>query len=85
MSVIPPREGGPRKKWAGLGLVGLSGVWFCLVFLVQLSGFTLEIRVVLSTSFFLLMEGTFYLGLFLLGKRLAKRYLGSLKAKIGIR
>lgn len=71
------------KKWIGLGLIGLSGVWFAFIFIVQFMGFSLSIRAILSTVFFFLMEGTFYLGLFLVGKQLMSRYWRSIKLRLG--
>jgi hypothetical protein len=72
----------PWKKWTGLGLVGLSGIWFSFIFLVQFAGLTLEARALLSTTFFLLMEGTFYLGIFFLGKRLMSTYWRSIRLRL---
>jgi len=73
---------GSWKKWIGLGLIGLSGIWFAFIFIVQFMGFTLALRAILSTVFFFLMEGTFYLGLFLAGKQLMSRYWKSIKLKL---
>ena len=70
------------KRWIGLGLVGLSGLWFALIFLVQFMGMAIEVRAALSTAFFLLMEGTFYLGAFLVGKQLLSRYLRSIRTRL---
>ena len=70
------------KRWIGLGLVGLSGVWFALIFLVQFMGMAIEARAAFSTAFFLLMEGTFYLGAFLVGKQLLSRYMRSIRARL---
>jgi len=70
------------KKWIGLGLIGLSGIWFAFIFIVQFMGFTLAVRAILSTVFFFLMEGTFYLGLFFVGKQLMSRYWKSIKLKL---
>ncbi|MGA2874218.1 MAG: hypothetical protein ABSE82_01655 [Nitrososphaerales archaeon] len=69
------------KKWIGLGLIGLSGIWFAFIFIVEFLGFSLAIRAVLSTVFFFLMEGTFYLGLFLVGKQLLSRYWRSFRIR----
>ena len=78
-----PRDGQSAwKRWTGIGLVGLSGVWFALIFLVQFMGLALEARAALSTAFFLLMEGTFYLGAFLVGKQLLSRYFRSVRAHL---
>lgn len=75
-------SGGSWKKWIGLALIGLSGIWFAMIFIVQFLGFTIAIRAILSTVFFFLMEGTFYLGLFLVGKQLMSRYWRSIKLKL---
>ena len=73
---------GSWKKSIGVGLVALSGIWFALIFLVQLMALALATRVILSTVFFLLMESTFYLGLFLVGKQIASRYLRSIRLRL---
>ena len=75
-------NGGSWKKWIGLGLIGLSGIWFAFIFIVEFMGFTLAIRAILSTVFFFLMEGTFYLGLFFVGKQLMSRYWKSIKLRL---
>lgn len=72
-----------RRAWVGLGFVGLSGAWFALVFLVQLAGFGLGVRALLSATFFCLMEGSFYLGVYLLGRQLAWGYLVRLRTRLG--
>ena len=72
------------KKWIGLGLVALSGVWFALIFLVQFMALTLEARAMVSALFFFLMEGTFYLGLFLVGKQLISKYFRSVRLRLGL-
>jgi hypothetical protein len=70
------------RKWIGLGLVLLSGVWFGCIFVVPFTGFSLAAKAVLGTVFFLLMEGTFYLGLFLVGRQLLSRYWRSIRLKL---
>lgn len=70
------------RKWVGLGLVLLSGVWFGCIFVVPFTGFSLATKAILGTVFFLLMEGTFYLGLFFVGKQLLSRYWRSLRLKL---
>ena len=72
------------KKWSGLGLIGLSGVWFALIFLVQFAGLGLAARALLSTTFLLLMEGTFYVGIFPLGKQVMSTYWRSIRLKARI-
>jgi len=69
------------KKWTGLGLIFLSGVWFACIFIVPFTGFSLAIKAILGTVFFFLMEGTFYLGLFIVGKQLVSRYWKSIRSK----
>jgi hypothetical protein len=72
------------KKWIGLGLVLLSGVWFGCIFVVPFTGFSLAMKAVLGTVFFFLMEGTFYLGLFFVGKQLMSRYWHTIRLKLRI-
>jgi hypothetical protein len=71
------------KRWSGLGLIGLSGVWFALVLLIQFAGLGLAARALLSTTFLLLMEGTFYAGIFLLGRQLMSTYWRSIRLRLG--
>ena len=70
------------KKWIGLIFIGISGFCFALIFVVQFMGFSLAIRAILSTIFFFLMEGTFYLGLFLVGKQIMSRYWHSIRIRL---
>jgi len=70
------------RKWLGLALVLLSGVWFGCIFVVPFTGFSLETKAALGTAFFVLMEGTFYLGLFLVGKQVLSRYWCSVKSRL---
>jgi hypothetical protein len=65
-----------------VGLVLLSGVWFVCLLCVPFSGFVLSTKAILGTVFLLLMEGTFYLGVFLAGEQLLSRYWGSAKLRV---
>ena len=67
------------RRYIGVTLVLLSGVWFACIFLVAYTGLPLATKVFLGGVFFVLMEGTFYLGLALAGKQLLSRYWGSVK------
>jgi hypothetical protein len=69
------------RKWIGLALVLLSGVWFGCIFVVPFTGLSLTTKAFLVGAFFLLMEGTFYLGLLLVGKQLLSRYWRSIKLR----
>lgn len=72
----------PWKKWIGLTLVFLAGVWFACIFVVPFMGISLALKATLGTVFFALMEGTFYLGVFLVGKKLLSRYWSSIKQRL---
>ena len=82
MSLAPPKVGAAWKRWMGLWLVGLSGVSFSLLLLVQFEGLGLESRAALSTALLLLMEGAFYLGVFLLGKQVLPGYVRSIRRRL---
>ena len=73
------------KKWIGIGLIGLSGVWFACIFLVPFLALSIEIRGALEVVFIVLMEGTFYIGTFIIGKQVLSRYWKSIKTFFGFK
>ena len=73
------------RKWFGIGLVLLSGVWFACLVAVPFLGFTLETTALLGGVFFVLMEVTFYAGVFVVGKQLLSRYWSAIRSKLRIR
>jgi hypothetical protein len=73
------------KKWIGIGLIGLSGVWFACIFVVPFLALSIEIRGALEVVFIVLMEGTFYLGVFIIGKQVVSRYWKSIKTFFGLK
>jgi len=67
------------RRYIGVTLVLLSGVWFACIFLVAYTGLPVATKLILGGVFFVMMEGTFYLGLALVGKQLLSKYWGSVK------
>jgi hypothetical protein len=69
------------KKWVGIGLIGLSGVWFALMLTVPFLPFSLGVKALLGTLFFVLMEASFWLGTVIVGKQAISKWWGSVKAR----
>jgi hypothetical protein len=69
------------KKWVGLGLIGLSGVWFAGLLLTPFAPFSLTIKAVLAVVFLVLMEGSFWLGTLIIGKQAVDRFWQKFKKK----
>jgi len=67
------------KKWVGVGLVLASGVWFAGLLIVPFAGLSLATKAALGVVFLVLMEGSFYLGVALVGRQLLSRYWRSIK------
>ncbi len=81
-SVVPSIDITAWKKWLGVGLIGLSGVWFVFLLLVPFTPFSLAIRGGMALSFLVLMEVSFWLGTLIVGKQVVSRYWRSIKARI---
>lgn len=69
------------KKWVGLGLIGLSGVWFAGILLTPFGPFSLAIKAVLAVVFLVLMEGSFWLGTLIIGKQAVEKFWQRFKKK----
>jgi hypothetical protein len=69
------------KKWVGLGLIGLAGVWFAGLLLTPFAPFSIAIKAVLAVVFLVLMEGSFWLGTLIIGKQAVSRFWKSFKKK----
>ncbi len=69
------------KKWIGIGLIGLSGIWFAAILLVPFAPYSIETKAVLALTFLILMEGSFWLGAAILGKQVVSRFWRSLKSR----
>jgi len=70
------------RKWSGVALVLLAGFWFACLLAVPFTGFSTVTKAFLGTAFFVLMEGSFYLGVFLMGQQLLSRYWAAVKDKV---
>jgi hypothetical protein len=57
------------KKWVGVGMILLSGVWFAGIFTVPFTAFSLAIKAVLGLVFLVLMEVFFWVGSVIVGKQ----------------
>lgn len=67
------------QKWTGIGLIGLSGVWFACIFVIPFLALSIEIKAVLEAIFLALMEGSFWIGSLIIGKQVLSRYWRSIK------
>lgn len=67
------------KKWLGIGLIGLSGMWFAGLLLVPFSPFPLEIKALFAFLFLVSMEACFWIGTVIVGKQAVSRFWISLK------
>ncbi len=71
------------KKWVGVGLIGLSGVWFAMLFVVPFTPFALWLKALLIPVFLVLMEVFFWLGTLIVGKQAVSHFWDRLKSKRG--
>jgi hypothetical protein len=69
------------KKWLGIGLIGLSGIWFALLLLAPFGPFSIEMKALLALLFLALMEISFWLGTIILGKQALSKFWSFLKNK----
>lgn len=63
------------KKWIGIGLIGLSGIWFAGILLTPFSPWSVEAKAITEVVFVVLMEGSFWLGSLIIGKQVISRVL----------
>ena len=69
------------RKWVGVGLILLSGVWFAGIFIVPFTPFSLAIKASLVLAFVVLMEVFFWLGSVIVGKQAVSHFWERLKAR----
>ena len=69
------------KRWLGIGLIGLSGVWFAAMILVPFTSLSLEIKAALVFVFLILMEVSFWLGTLIVGKQVISKFWKRFKRK----
>jgi len=73
--------GGGWRKWTGIGLIGLSGVWFALMLSVPFWPFSFEVKALLAILFLVLMEVSFWLGAAIVGKQALSRFWAARRSK----
>jgi len=69
------------KKWVGLGLIGLAGLWFAGILLTPFTPFSIPVKAGLIIVFVVLMEGSFWLGTLIIGKQAVDRFWQRFKKK----
>ena len=62
------------RRWLGLILIGLAGVFFAGMFLVGFLPFSLKVRGGLALACFVLMEVSFWAGTLIIGKQVVARW-----------
>lgn len=62
------------KRNIGIGLIVLSTIFYCLIFVVPFLPITLKTKVIVSSSFAVIGEITFWIGGFILGKEIVRKY-----------
>ena len=73
------------KKWVGVGLIGLSGVWFAMLIVVPFTLLALWLKALLEVVFLVLMEVFFWLGTLIVGKQAVSHFWARLKSRRGKR
>lgn len=69
------------KKWVGISLILLAGLWFALIFAVPFMPFSIPIKVALGVVFFVLMEVFFYVGAAVAGAQAVSHFWKKFKSK----
>jgi len=69
------------KRNIGIGLVVLSTIFYCLIFAVPFLPFSVKSKIIISSSFAIIGEITFWVGGFILGKELVRKYRKKLNPK----
>lgn len=72
------------RKWVGIGLILLSGVWFACIFATPFLNLAVEFKAILGGVFLVLMEASFWLGSLIIGKQIVSRYWLSIKHRLGL-
>lgn len=72
------------KKWIGIGLIGLSGIWFAGILLTPFSPWSVEAKAITEVVFVVLMEGSFWLGSLIIGKQVISRYWLAIRRHLGL-
>jgi hypothetical protein len=67
------------KKWLGIGLIGLSGVWFAAMILIPFTSLSLELKGLFVLIFLILMEASFWLGTIIIGKQVVSKFWNRLR------
>jgi hypothetical protein len=72
------------RKWVGIGLILLSGVWFAGILMTPFLALPLGIKAIVGVAFAALMEVSFWLGSLIVGKQIISRYWLSIKRHLGL-
>ena len=72
------------KKWIGVGLILISGVWFAMLIVVPFTLLALWLKALLEVVFLVLMEVFFWLGTLIVGKQAVSHFWARLKSRRGI-
>jgi hypothetical protein len=72
------------RKWVGIGLILLSGVWFACIFVAPFLNLAVEIKAIMGVAFLVLMEASFWLGSLIVGKQIVSHYWLSIKRHLGL-
>jgi hypothetical protein len=69
------------RKWAGVFLIGLSGVWFALLLSTPFLPLALEMKAAAGIAFLVLMEVSFWLGTVIIGKQVVSAFWARFKKR----
>jgi hypothetical protein len=72
------------RKWVGIGLILLSGIWFAGILVTPFLAVPLGIKAIVGLAFVALMEVSFWLGSLIVGKQIISRYWLSIKRRLGL-
>ena len=67
------------KKWVGIGMILMSGVWFAGIFIVPFTVFSIAVKAALGLVFLALMEIFFWGGSIIVGKQALSHFWNSFK------
>jgi hypothetical protein len=69
------------KRWVGIALIVLSGIWFAALIAVPFLSISLEGKALLGLIFLVLMESSFWLGTLIIGKQVISKFWHRSKRK----
>ncbi|RFU62083.1 transporter suffix domain-containing protein [Peribacillus glennii] len=62
------------KRNIAIGLVILSTIFYCLILVIPFLPFAVKTKVIISSAFAVIGEITFWIGGFILGKEMVRKY-----------